>query len=96
MVSGIIGNDVPRKGLRVRSPCPPLRPPSVGRFRLGMCRLLTETESSTTDPYLERPPKRRLISPVGFVKQSAAGLSTRRSTNKALDRSARSSVSDLC
>ncbi|MEK0425207.1 MAG: hypothetical protein RJB11_1298, partial [Planctomycetota bacterium] len=24
MVSGIIGNDVPRKGLRVRSPCPPL------------------------------------------------------------------------
>ena len=23
MVSGIIGNDVPRKGLRVRVPCPP-------------------------------------------------------------------------
>jgi hypothetical protein len=41
MVSGIIGNDVPRKGLRVRSPCPPLRPLAVGRFRLAMCRLLT-------------------------------------------------------
>jgi hypothetical protein len=25
MASGIIGNDVPRKGLRVRVPCPPLR-----------------------------------------------------------------------
>ncbi len=24
MASGIIGNDVPRKGLRVRVPCPPL------------------------------------------------------------------------
>lgn len=24
MASGIIGNDVPRKGLRVRPPCPPL------------------------------------------------------------------------
>ncbi len=23
MASGIIGNDVPRKGLRVRVPCPP-------------------------------------------------------------------------
>ena len=42
MVSGIIGNDVPRKGLRVRSPCPPLRPLAVGRFRLAMCRLLTD------------------------------------------------------
>ena len=50
MVSGIIGNDVPRKGLRVRSPCPPLRPLAVGRFRLGMCRLLTETGSSSSDP----------------------------------------------
>lgn len=26
MVSGLIGNEVPRKGLRVRAPCPPLRP----------------------------------------------------------------------
>ncbi len=42
MVSGIIGNDVPRKGLRVRSPCPPLRPLAVGRFRLAMYRLLTD------------------------------------------------------
>lgn len=25
MVSGFIGNEVPRKGLRVRFPCPPLR-----------------------------------------------------------------------
>jgi hypothetical protein len=25
MVSGFIGNEVPRKGLRVRIPCPPLR-----------------------------------------------------------------------
>lgn len=25
MASGIIGNDVPRKGLRVRVPCPPLQ-----------------------------------------------------------------------
>ncbi len=25
MASGFIGNEVPRKGLRVRSPCPPLR-----------------------------------------------------------------------
>ncbi|MEY4568387.1 MAG: hypothetical protein RLY14_3357, partial [Planctomycetota bacterium] len=24
MVSGFIGNEVPRKGLRVRIPCPPL------------------------------------------------------------------------
>ncbi len=24
MVSGLIGNEVPRKGLRVRAPCPPL------------------------------------------------------------------------
>ena len=24
MASGFIGNEVPRKGLRVRSPCPPL------------------------------------------------------------------------
>ena len=42
MVSGIIGNDVPRKGLRVRSPCPPLRPLAVGRFRLAIYRLLTD------------------------------------------------------
>ena len=27
MASGIIGNDVPRKGLRVRVPCPPLPKP---------------------------------------------------------------------
>jgi hypothetical protein len=27
MVSGFIGNEVPRKGLRVRFPCPPLPPP---------------------------------------------------------------------
>ena len=27
MASGIIGNDVPRKGLRVRVPCPPLPEP---------------------------------------------------------------------
>ncbi len=26
MVSGLIGNEVPRKGLRVRAPCPPLKP----------------------------------------------------------------------
>ena len=26
MVSGLIGNEVPRKGLRVRAPCPPLNP----------------------------------------------------------------------
>jgi hypothetical protein len=45
----------------------------VGRFRLGMCRPLTETGSSSPDPpYLERPPKRRLISSVCVVKQSAA------------------------
>lgn len=25
MASGFIGNEVPRKGLRVRAPCPPLR-----------------------------------------------------------------------
>lgn len=25
MASGFIGNEVPRKGLRVRVPCPPLR-----------------------------------------------------------------------
>ena len=25
MVSGFIGNEVPRKGLRVRIPCPPLK-----------------------------------------------------------------------
>lgn len=25
MVSGFIGNEVPRKGLRVRFPCPPLK-----------------------------------------------------------------------
>lgn len=29
MASGIIGNDVPRKGLRVRVPCPPLPKPVV-------------------------------------------------------------------
>ncbi len=29
MASGIIGNDVPRKGLRVRVPCPPLPKPVI-------------------------------------------------------------------
>ncbi len=34
MASGIIGNDVPRKGLRVRVPCPPLleRVAAIGTF----------------------------------------------------------------
>jgi hypothetical protein len=33
MASGFIGNEVPRKGLRVRAPCPPL------------CRLIMASES---------------------------------------------------
>ena len=32
MVSGFIGNEVPRKGLRVRVPCPPLK--KKGHLRL--------------------------------------------------------------
>ncbi len=35
MVSGLIGNEVPRKGLRVRAPCPPpLNPVLYGVFLL--------------------------------------------------------------
>lgn len=34
MVSGLIGNEVPRKGLRVRAPCPPLEPALLERVFL--------------------------------------------------------------
>ncbi len=40
MASGIIGNDVPRKGLRVRVPCPPLgfSRPVLSSDRLAFAR----------------------------------------------------------
>ena len=34
MASGFIGNEVPRKGLRVRVPCPPLHPVATRGFFL--------------------------------------------------------------
>ncbi len=36
MASGIIGNDVPRKGLRVRVPCPPLHSSVRFSFRTAL------------------------------------------------------------
>lgn len=39
MVSGLIGNEVPRKGLRVRAPCPPLSTRLSRRVFLFSCSL---------------------------------------------------------
>lgn len=39
MVSGLIGNEVPRKGLRVRAPCPPLEPALLERVFFVSCFL---------------------------------------------------------
>lgn len=36
MASGLIGNEVPRQGLRVRLPCPPLPEPLPPSFRAAM------------------------------------------------------------
>lgn len=41
MASGIIGNDVPRKGLRVRVPCPP---PPEPVFSLAFFVLMPNSE----------------------------------------------------
>ncbi len=45
MVSGFIGNEVPRKGLRVRIPCPPLGKAAPSRCGLF---LFLDRESAVT------------------------------------------------
>lgn len=51
MVSGFIGNEVPRKGLRVRFPCPPLKENAKSDQRAWHFFLQGETKLSAY-PYV--------------------------------------------
>lgn len=95
MVSGFIGNEVPRKGLRVRFPCPPLeKMPSpingLGIFFdradnvIGLaCRQIVDRESD----YKLAP----LIESTGDLNRSAVSLGNRSTYTQA-----KSGTADWC